>query len=167
MDITDQYIHQYLLPGRDKQDRFLEVVRGFAWHFDYPDDRLVFTRKSGWLGKDKLVAKVQLLGTYATEFENWFWAWANPQNIPENLLVSVKNLHTLGREQSSELLTITTLTMDNNFVHVLAAIAVELCGAIGYFEVPRTGSSMWLLVYADFVPNIDDPIISSWRLTKF
>jgi hypothetical protein len=143
-----------------RQRRLAGLIGGSPWRFRMKEGELSFGLGLSW--------QAQVLGTESEETRTWLWAWANEaSNIPQPLLRAANEMRALGRQHEVRELTEPLVDLTQADGHVLAVIAVGLCGADAFYRGPYEGGAVLLLLQdptfprPDFDLRVEAPLVFS------
>lgn len=111
------------------------------WDYDLDEAKLVFSGP----GKERVAARIQVVGSTSGESDTWMWAWANG-SLPSCVTRFARQVREFGgREQLAELTT-AVLPDSEELGWALTAAAAKIAGAKGGYRCP-TGDGYLYLVY--------------------
>lgn len=117
------------------QSRILTEFQGGRWErYDLDPDKGVFTFSSG--GVPRVVASMQLVGTFSRTAGTWLWSWANAA-VPEQARRDIDWLEAFGRENDYERLVEARWPAAEVDAHELASVACYLFKAEGVYRAPN------------------------------
>ena len=110
-------------------------------------DRWDLDQRTGlisWTFPDRVAtAPAQILGSYNPTAASWLWAWANKTVLPEMSRAALA-VRDWGAEHGVEVLTRPKTDADDETAAGLAALAVRITGATGFYR--GTGSAAFPVV---------------------
>ncbi|KMM46156.1 hypothetical protein CWIS_06675 [Cellulomonas sp. A375-1] len=124
-----------LLEGEDMLDRLAAAHRD-RWGAGSADSWAVDLSAGtiAWTFADKrVVAPVQILGSYVQSSGSWRWAWSN-EGIPVRVRADADRLRSWGEAGGHAAFTAAELQVDEQTAMTLAAIAVRVTRATGFYR---------------------------------
>ncbi len=113
------------------------------WQVDVPNGIVTFEDKGSY--------PIQVLGSESDIAGTWLWAWANAElveGMDEGLLRDARRMRAYGQEHYIDVLTDEEFDLnDRADGHMLAQLAVEVCGADCYYRGPYEDGAGFFLLY--------------------
>ena len=114
---------------QNQKDFQLDTLPRFDW--DQWRGELVFSSA----GTPKVVAKIQVIGTFSPKAGSWFWAWAN-SGLLDSVRRAVLKTRQFGEERGITRLLQPKWPARESDAWEMAAITAKLTGAKGTFKAP-------------------------------
>ena len=150
-------LEQHGVLSHEKQLALGDLIGELDWLVDLERGTIAFKRGINPFGK-KYEFPMQTLGTEAEEAGTWLWAWANEaSNIPPALLKCSHSLRELGANESIPELYTPELSLEQVQGHLLALVAVGVCGASAYYRGPYSGGAAFVLLNSPEVKVAEPP----------
>ncbi|MFE0458569.1 DUF6882 domain-containing protein [Kitasatospora sp. NPDC058965] len=125
-----------LLQGEDMIEQLADAHR--SWGLGSAD-RWGLDQRTGvitWTFPDKTAtAPAQILGSWSPSSSSWQWAWANPTILPE-LSRDSRVVSEWAEANGHGGLATPTIDADEQMAGVIAALAVRITGATGFYRGP-------------------------------
>jgi len=87
-----------------------------------------------WYFPDRTAsAQAQIIGTWLPASTTWLWAWAN-NSVPPELARDSRAVRDWAEEHGHASLTVPRVEADNEKAATMAALAVRITGATGFFR---------------------------------
>lgn len=122
-----------------------------AWQLDPDKGELLFE----FPGR-KVIAPVQIIGTYDAQTGIWMWAWANPL-IADSLKVQATSLKDFGEQNGIQRLTLAEWAAQESDCWYMAALACNLANAQGGYRGPA-GDTHTFMIFSQlcYDPAVED-----------
>ena len=139
-----QYVDQSV---KELQQRQAELTRDFKlgqWErFDWYQERqeLVFSQQ----GVPKVIAKVQIVGSYSKLSKTWRWAWANDTVLPA-LKQDVQQVKQLGATKGWSQLTQPQWSSTEDDGWYMTAVTLRVTNAKGAYRSPDKNSVVFMVI---------------------
>jgi hypothetical protein len=98
------------------------------WHLDQTTGLITW-----YLPDRTATAPAQIIGTYQPASSSWLWAWANNSIVPEMARDS-RAVRDWAEEHGHTALILPRVEADNERAATMAALAVRITGATGYYR---------------------------------
>ncbi|MFI5841474.1 DUF6882 domain-containing protein [Catenuloplanes sp. NPDC051500] len=113
-----------------------------------------------WTFPDKVAsAPAQIIGSHSPSAESWLWAWANGSILPEMSRDS-RAIRDWAIRHGQSALTEPKLTADEDMVATLAALAVRITEATGFYRAPG-GSATPIITFGPVTLTASDGSVST------
>lgn len=116
-------------------------LAAYRWDLDQEKGTLTFSEK----GTPKVIATVQIVGSYSTYSQTWMWAWAN-ESIRDALKKGATQVKAYGTEHKYSQLTTAKFKCDEDDGWSLTAAAGYLLKAKGAYRGPMTDGYVYMLI---------------------
>ncbi|MEV6843047.1 DUF6882 domain-containing protein [Actinoplanes sp. NPDC051411] len=123
-----------LLQGEDMIGQLAEAHLAWGlgsarrWELDQTNGLLV------WYFADRTAtAAAQVIGTWLPVSKSWLWAWAN-NSVPPELARDSRTVRDWAEEHGHPSLTMPKVEADNEKAATMAALAVRITGATGFYR---------------------------------
>ncbi len=134
-----------LLEGQDMIGR-LAQAHAHAWGLGTADQWALDqgTGRITWTFPDRTAtAPAQILGSHSPGAGSWLWAWANDSIIPE-MSRDAAAVRDWGEAHGHAALTTPKLVADEEQAATLAALALRISGASGFYRGAGSGSTPFI-----------------------
>jgi hypothetical protein len=121
-----------------------------AERWDVDQDRGTIEFRNTRTGHQRMVGRVQIIGSFDTQDDTWLWAWANP-TVRDALRQDALKLRQYGEEKGLEQLTEAKWEGEERDGWQMTALAVKLLGAEGAYRGPA-GRLLIFMVFRDLKP---------------
>ncbi|WP_198153711.1 DUF6882 domain-containing protein [Catenuloplanes japonicus] len=99
-----------------------------------------------WTFADRVAsAPAQIIGSHNPAAQSWLWAWANESILPD-LSRDARAVRDWALRNGQTSLTAPKLTADEDTAATLAALAVRITGATGFYR-PRGGAAIPIITF--------------------
>jgi hypothetical protein len=146
---------------KTQQSRLKSDFSLLEWkHFDYHQERAVLELSSG--GGERLVTRIQIVGSVSKVTGTWLWAWDNASILPK----ASESVHLLGKyglQHRFDRLSTATWAADEVDGWEMTAVACLLLGGEGVYRAPDDNGAMFM-VLTD--PRIVQAAASGSRVPK-
>lgn len=113
----------------------------YRWDLDQKKGTLTFSEN----GTPKVIATVQIAGSYSTYSHTWMWAWAN-ESVSEPLKTGATQVKAYGTEHKYLQLTTAKFEYPEDSCWELTAVAGYLLKAKGAYRGPMTDGYVYMLI---------------------
>jgi hypothetical protein len=113
------------------------------WEVDQSQGTITFTNTK--TGHHKVVATVQIIGTYSADDKMWFWSWAN-DTISSNLQKDALELKAYGTKNMRMRLTEKGWKGDLHDAWQMTALAVKLVGGDAAYRGPAGPMDVFMVI---------------------
>ncbi len=113
----------------------------YRWDLDQVKGMLTFSEN----GVPKVIATVQIAGSYSTYSHTWRWAWAN-DSVSDHLKQGVTQVKAYGIKHKYRQLTTAKFECDEDYGFALTAAAGYLLKAKGAYRGPMTDGYVYMLI---------------------
>lgn len=113
----------------------------YRWDLDQKKGTLTFSEN----GTPKVIATVQIVGSYSTNSRTWMWAWAN-DSVRDHLKTGVAQAKIYGTEHKYTELTTAQFKCEEDYGWTLTAAAGYLLKAKGAYRGPMTEGYVYMLI---------------------
>lgn len=149
----DSNLSTLLLEGEDMIEQL--AAAHASWGLGTAD-RWGLDQQTGiitWTFPDKTAtAPAQILGTYKADAASWMWAWANDSILPA-MRTDAEAIRSWASDTGNANLTVPKLDADDELAATLAALAVRITRATGFYRSGGAAS-----VYITFGPVTITPV---------
>ena len=152
-----------LLQGEDMVAQLAQAHR--SWGLGSAD-RWGLDQTTGlitWTFPDKTAtAPAQILGSFSPGSGSWMWAWANPSILPE-MSRDAKSLREWGQVRGHDAFTCPKVDADEQTAATLAALAVRITEATGFYRGPG-GNSYVIITFGPVTLTGADGSMSTFNI---
>jgi hypothetical protein len=113
----------------------------YRWDLDQTTGKLVFSAG----GVPKVIANVQIVGSYSTHSHTWMWSWAN-ESVEENMKKDVGKIKEYGEQHNFKELVTPKWECDENYGWTMTAAAGHLLKAKGAYRGPMKDGYVYMLI---------------------
>ena len=116
-------------------------LASYSWWLEQGTGKLTFSDR----GTPKVIASVQIVGSYSTSSHTWKWAWAN-DTVVEELKKGAQQVKQYGEEKGFSELTTAKWACPADYAGTLTAAAGYILKAKGAYRGPIEDGYVYLLI---------------------
>jgi hypothetical protein len=113
----------------------------YSWALDQDTGKLTFSDGA----TPRVIASVQIVGSYSTYSRTWMWSWAN-KYVDEGLKKGILKVKEYGERKNYKELTTAKWACDEEYAWTLTAAAGHLLKAKGAYRGPIEDGYVYMLI---------------------
>jgi hypothetical protein len=128
----------------------------YRWDLDQTSGKLIFSEN----GTPKVIANVQIVGSYSTSSHTWKWSWAN-ETVLKEMKKEIEKVKRYGEQRGFKELTTSQFECDEDYGWTLTAAAAYVLKYKGSYRGPIDNGYVFMLMsdikWADGRQNVRKP----------
>lgn len=113
----------------------------FSWYLNQGTRKLTFSKD----GVTKVIADVQIVGSYSTYSHTWMWSWANTY-VAEGMKADIGKVKEYGERHGYKEFTTAKWECDEDYAATMTAAAGFLLKSKGAYRAPIEDGYVFLLI---------------------
>jgi hypothetical protein len=116
-------------------------LENYSWRLEQGTGKLTFSQD----GVTKVIADVQIVGTYSTYSHTWMWSWGN-KSVDERMKSDMGKVKEYGESHRYQQWTTAKWECDEDYAATMTAAAGYLLKAKGAFRGPIEDGYVFMLI---------------------